>query len=56
LSAQAARRLKVEVARWRGGREGRTFTVEVDDETNDVRVSAELAAAATGSAAARPAS
>jgi hypothetical protein len=56
LSMKSARRLKVEVARWRGGQEGRAFLVELDDETNDVRVFPELASAAARSRTTRPAS
>lgn len=56
VSAKVARQFKVEVARWRGGHEGRTFIAEMDDETNDVRLLPELAAAETGPRTTRPAS
>jgi protein ImuA len=43
---ETARRVHIEVVRWRGGKEGQTLIVEIDDETGDVRVPPGLAAAA----------
>ena len=54
-SPDTCRRLRIETLRWRGGREGTAQIVEIDDETGDVRVSAELAAAETGTPASRAA-
>jgi hypothetical protein len=46
VSTEVVRRVRIEVVRWRGGKEGQALTVEIDDETGDVRVSAGLASAA----------
>jgi hypothetical protein len=54
--AGTARRIRIEVMHWRGGGEGRTGIVEIDDETGHVRVSAGLAPSETGTRTARPAS
>ena len=40
------RRVRIEVLRWHGGKEGQTLIVEIDDETGSLRVPAELAPAA----------
>jgi protein ImuA len=41
----APRCIRIEVVRLRGGKAGRSFVLEIDDETGDVRVSAPMAAA-----------
>jgi hypothetical protein len=46
VSAEVVRRVRIEVVRWRGGKEGQSLVGEIDDETGDVRVFAELAPAA----------
>jgi hypothetical protein len=46
VSTETARRVQIEVLRWRGGKEGQTLIVEIDDEAGDVRLPAGLAAAA----------
>jgi hypothetical protein len=46
VSTEAMRRVCIEVVRWRGGKEGQSLIVEIDDETGDVRVPAGLAPAA----------
>jgi protein ImuA len=48
ISTEAVRRVRLEVVRWRGGKEGQSLDVEIDDETGLVRVSAGLAPAAAG--------
>ena len=45
-SINGKRRVRVDSLRWRGGQEGKTLVLEIDDETGDVHLSAELAAAA----------
>ncbi len=55
VAAGFARRLQVEVLRWRGGSEGRTLIVEIDDETGHVHLPAGLAAPETGTCPARAA-
>jgi protein ImuA len=45
VSTEVVRRVRIEVMRWRGGRDGQSLIVEIDDETGDVRLPAELAAA-----------
>jgi hypothetical protein len=46
VSTEAVRRVCIEVLRWRGGKEGQSLIVEIDDETGHVRVSTGLAPAA----------
>ena len=46
-SANAKRRIRVDIVRVRGGKSGQSLLLEVDHETGDVRVSAALAAAKT---------
>jgi protein ImuA len=48
VSRGFARRLQVEVVRWRGGSAGRTLIVEIDDETGHVHLPAGLASPETG--------
>jgi hypothetical protein len=45
VCTEVVRRVRIEVVRWRGGRDGQSLIVEIDDETGDVRVPAELAPA-----------
>jgi hypothetical protein len=45
-STDVLRRVRIEVLRWHGGKEGQTLIVEIDDETGSLRVPAALAAAA----------
>jgi hypothetical protein len=45
VSTEVVRRMRIEVVRWRGGRDGQSLIVEIDDETGDVRLPAELAPA-----------
>jgi len=52
-SIDAKRRVRVESLRWRGGPEGKALVLEIDDETGDVHLSAELAAPAAGARASR---
>jgi protein ImuA len=47
--AGTSRQVRIEVARWRGGGDGRTILLEIDHETGHVHLPAGLAAAATGS-------
>ena len=47
VSADAHRRIQVDVVRLRGGKSGQSLLIEVDHETGDVRVSAALAPATT---------
>jgi hypothetical protein len=44
-SVEGRRRVRVESLRWRGGQEGKALVLEIDDETGDVHLSAELAVA-----------
>jgi len=46
VSRKVVRRVRIEVVRWRGGKEGQSLVVEIDDETGHVRVPAGLAPAA----------
>src|SRR5262245_22871908 len=52
-SANAKRRIRVDIVRVRGGKSGQSLILEVDHETGDVRVSAVLAAAKTPAGNAR---
>jgi hypothetical protein len=52
LVADGGRQLRVEAVRCRGGLVGGAVHLEIDHETGDVRLAAELAAAATGRRAA----
>jgi protein ImuA len=52
-TAEASRRLRVEVLRCPGGKRGRVVTLEIDDETGDVRVPAGLVPATARARAAR---
>jgi protein ImuA len=45
LSTEVARRVRIEVVRWRGGKEGQSLVAEIDDETGHVRLPAGLAPA-----------
>jgi hypothetical protein len=45
ISTDIVRRVRIDVVRWRGGKDGQSLTVEIDDETGDVRLSAGLAPA-----------
>ncbi len=53
VPADGARRVRVDVARCRGGKAGHSLLLEIDDETGDVRVPAGLAAPAVAPRAAR---
>ncbi len=46
VSTEVVRRVQLDVVRGRGGADGRSLVVEIDDETGHVRVPAGLAAAA----------
>ena len=46
ISTDIVRRVRIDVVRWHGGKDGQSLTVEIDDETGDVRPSAGLAPAA----------
>jgi protein ImuA len=50
-SREAARRLRVEVVRCRGGKSGQSVQLEVSDETGDVRLLPEVASPATAARA-----
>jgi hypothetical protein len=46
ISTEAVRRVRLDVVRWRGGKDGQALVVEIDDETGHVRVPAGLVPAA----------
>ena len=46
VSCEAVRHVRMEVVRWRSGKEGASLVVEIDDETGHVRVPAGLASTA----------
>jgi protein ImuA len=52
-STDASRRIRVDVVRCRGGKDGQSLIVEIDSETGDVRVPAGMAPSATVARTAR---